>query len=60
MTIVSRNYHGHVVDHLKVVRDSLVAQGKQSLIYLMGDSSLDNKLATCIFNDMLYYFSNQG
>jgi hypothetical protein len=40
---VSRNYHGHLVNHLKVVRDALASQGKKSFVYLMGDSSLDNK-----------------
>jgi hypothetical protein len=38
-------YHGHQVSHIKVVRDSLAAQGKRAFVYLMGDSSLDNKLA---------------
>lgn len=37
------NYHGHLVPHLKTVRDSLAAQGANSFVYLMGDSSLDNK-----------------
>ncbi len=43
MTRICRNYHGHVVDHLKTLRDGLLSQGKNTLIYLMGDSSLDNK-----------------
>ncbi len=43
MTRTCSNYHGHVVDHLKTLRDGLMSQRKQTLIYLMGDSSLDNK-----------------
>lgn len=34
-------YHGHTLDHLKVVCTSLGE--KQSIVYLAGDSSLDNK-----------------
>ena len=44
-----RNYHGHIVEHLKIVRDGLAAQSKRSFVYLMGDSSLDNKCgAACV------------
>mmetsp|Transcript_20633 Transcript_20633/g.39821 ORF Transcript_20633/g.39821 Transcript_20633/m.39821 type:complete len:338 (-) Transcript_20633:164-1177(-) len=36
-------YHGHLISHLKVLREGLKGNGAKSLIYLAGDSSLDNK-----------------
>lgn len=36
-------YHGHPLQHLHAVHEALRAQGKSSLIWLAGDSSLDNK-----------------
>ena len=35
-------YHGHPVEDLRIIIDSLRAQGR-SLVYLAGDSSLDNQ-----------------
>lgn len=37
------NYHGHLSHHLEAVYAGLKAQGHKSIIYLAGDSSLDNK-----------------
>jgi hypothetical protein len=45
-------YHGHQVSHLRAVRDSLAAQGKRAFVYLMGDSSLDNKWAILTLIDI--------
>lgn len=36
-------YHGHLVPHLKDIVRSLTVNGGRSVIYLCGDSSLDNK-----------------
>ena len=36
-------YYGHPVGQLAAVHSSLRSQGKESMIFLVGDSSLDNK-----------------
>eukprot|EP00938_MAST-03A_sp_MAST-3A-sp1_P004677 g4677.t1 len=36
-------YHGHKVRHLKIVHDKMRAGEKDSIVFLAGDSSLDNK-----------------
>ena len=36
-------YHGHKVGHLKIVHDKMRAGEKDSIVFLAGDSSLDNK-----------------
>ena len=36
-------YHGHKVGHLKIVHDRMRAGEKDSIVFLAGDSSLDNK-----------------
>lgn len=36
-------YHGHLVPHLRNIVQSLAVNGARSVIYLCGDSSLDNK-----------------
>lgn len=38
-----RTYHGHRVPHLTTIETHLRATGKESLVYLAGDSSLDSK-----------------
>jgi len=37
------NYHGHQLDHLELVLNGLKENGHTSVVYLAGDSSLDNK-----------------
>ena len=37
------NYYGHTISHLRHVHGRLRAQGAQQLVFLAGDSSLDNK-----------------
>jgi len=37
------NYHGQRTSHLKVVHEQLRSQGCKSIVWLAGDSSLDNK-----------------
>lgn len=38
-----QTYHGHEVGYLQRVRDGLRTQGKKSLLWLAGDSTMDNK-----------------
>jgi hypothetical protein len=38
-----KEYHGHKSYHLKNLLEVLKLNGKNSFIYLAGDSSLDNK-----------------
>eukprot|EP00419_Tripos_fusus_P000433 CAMPEP_0172677580 /NCGR_PEP_ID=MMETSP1074-20121228/14773_1 /TAXON_ID=2916 /ORGANISM="Ceratium fusus, Strain PA161109" /LENGTH=91 /DNA_ID=CAMNT_0013495441 /DNA_START=1 /DNA_END=273 /DNA_ORIENTATION=- len=38
-----QTYHGHSVEHLRVLKDGLRKAGIGRFAYLAGDSSLDNK-----------------